>query len=316
MKHHRGSVGRAVVATLLLGIGVAHADPIALDYHAKVDGCPAADRFGDEVAAKLGFVPWDPQAPVAIRVRIDHDSGDFVGSIEQPDGTSKILRAASCAKLDELLVSALAVVLDKTTEAPPPPPAPEDERRLRKLERPEPERDQRLTLRFHAKDDRPLAISRVESATTSAIQTHYGAAVGTAITLDPLCKAPCDAKLPPGDYAFVAQDIGTPYSAAAEATVRVNSILELDYKSHAAQRSSARHRPLFGALIGLVVGAAATAIVLENTSKLNTGTFHALLDPLGALTGASIGEFVGILTRPRDIYDELAVTVRPGLADQ
>jgi hypothetical protein len=78
-------------------------------------------------------VPWDPQAPVALRIRIDSDSGDFVGPIEQPDGTSKILRAATCAKLDELLVSAISVVLEKTATPAVPPPPP-DERRLRRLE--------------------------------------------------------------------------------------------------------------------------------------------------------------------------------------
>src|SRR5687767_5586632 len=104
---------------------------IALDYHSKVKGCPTAERFADQVAAKLGFVPWDPQATTSIRVRITSDSGEVVGTIEQPDGTSKVLRATTCPKLDEALVSAIAVALDRTTAIKTANAVPrDDERRL------------------------------------------------------------------------------------------------------------------------------------------------------------------------------------------
>src|SRR5512140_798172 len=160
MNRPRGSsrclalIATVTLAWLVALAGPAHADPVALDYHAKVAGCPSAERFGDEVAAKLGFIPWDPQAPAAIRIRIDTDSNELIATIEQPDGSSKVLRAATCPKLDEVLVSAIAVVLDKSA-APPAPPPVNDDLRLRTLERPA-TTNGLLTIALRAKDNRVL----------------------------------------------------------------------------------------------------------------------------------------------------------------
>ena len=48
----------------------AAAEPVALDYQAHGDGCIDAGQFADEVAAKLGFVPWTTSAAATIYVRV------------------------------------------------------------------------------------------------------------------------------------------------------------------------------------------------------------------------------------------------------
>jgi len=290
----------AGVITLALTSHV-HADAqVALDYHSKVKGCPSSDRFADEVSAKLGFVPWDAQAQTAIRVRIAEDSGDFVGTLEQPDGTSKVLRAATCAKLDEALVSAIAVALDRpaTNGAKP------DERRLQTLERGDP--DALVTVQLKSKDGRELEISRVLSSTMLYAANTSAAAV----QFEKLCTAPCTARLPQGTHTFLVHDVANNYTVSKDATVRVSSTLELDYTSRAETRRTSLRRTKWGLLIGFLAGTAASAYWVETESP--SRTLHAL-DPVGGLLTGLIGGVIGYAVGPGNPADETRIDVRPGL---
>ncbi len=309
MNHRRASADRLARSAALLGAwlvalaGPAHADPVALDYHAKIDGCPTSERFGDEVAAKLGFVPWEPQAPAAIRIRIDADGDDLVATLEQPDGSSKVLRAATCPKLDEILVSAVAVVLDKTPAPPAAPPEKPDERRLRTLARPATSSGP-LTLNLHTRSNRVLEISRVEGSVASAY--------GRAMSFERICKLPCEAHLLPGNHSLLVRDVATDYTATADATIKVNSTLEIDYTSHDEDRRTTTRRMNWGFWLGLAAGAIGSAYIAD-TQKIDSGWTAGLVVPIGGLLTAIIVGRIAIATAPGMQDDEAVITVRPGL---
>jgi len=290
----------AGVITLALTSRV-HADAqVALDYHSKVKGCPSSDRFADEVSAKLGFVPWDAQAQTAIRVRIAEDSGDFVGTLEQPDGTSKVLRAPTCAKLDEALVSAIAVALDRPATAD----AKHDDRRLQTLDRGDP--DALVTVELKSKDGRELEISRVLSAT----MLYAGISSAAAVQFEKLCTAPCTARLPQGTHTFLVRDVANNYTVSKDATLRVSSTLELDYTSRAETRRTSLRRIKWGLLIGFLAGTAASAYFVETESP--TRALHAL-DPVGGSLGMLVGGLIGAAVGPGTPGDDARIDVRPGL---
>lgn len=308
MKHRRGSADRLARRAAILGAwlvtlaGPAHADPVALDYHAKVDGCPTSERFGDEVAAKLGFVPWDPQAPAAVRIRIDADGDDLVATIEQPDGSSKVLRAQTCAKLDEIVVSAVAVVLDKAPAPPAAPPEKPDERRLRTLDRPATSNGV-LTLNLRARSSRVLEISRVAGSVASGY--------GSALSLERICKLPCEAHLLPGNHSLLVRDVATDYTAIAEATIKVNSTLEIDYTSHDEDRRTTNRRLNWGFWLGLAAGLVGSAYIAD-TQKLDD-MWTATVIPIGGVVGAIVVGRIALATAPGMQDDKAAITVRPGL---
>lgn len=297
-----------LVLVLTAMASTSHADTqVALDYHAKVKGCPSADRFADEVAAKLGFVPWDPQASTAVRVRIASDSGQLVGTIEQPDGTSKVLRADTCAQLSEALVAAIGVALDRTPAAAPAPKAKPEERRLQKLERDD--GDTIVTVQLRSKDARELEISRVLSNT---MVYGYNARAAL-IEYEKVCKAPCTAKLPEGTHTLIVRDVANDMAVAQEATLKVNSTLELEYTSRADVRRTTRSRTGWGLTLGFVAGTIATGYYLEENFEHMSPGLHIGLDPLGGVVGALVGAIIGRLVSPGSPSDEARITVRPGL---
>lgn len=295
-----------VVCAVLGAREAAADDVIALDYQAKAPGCPSADRFADEIAAKLGFVPWGAQAATKLRVRINQDGTEIVATIEQPDGSSKVLRAATCAKLDEQLVSAVAVALDRNGSAAP---KAAPERRLRVLDRPQ-DGLGLVTVQLRATDGRALEISRV---TQQSVIVGYSSSAA-AMSFETLCRVPCTAHLPTGMNRLLVHDLATDYSATQDATINVNSTLDLHYTSHANARQSTWSRAKWGLLIGTVVGAVAFGAILE--AEGSPSLWLHTLDPLmGFSTTGLIGGAIGYATGPHDFQDEANITVHPGLGD-
>jgi hypothetical protein len=281
----------------------------ALDYRSAVKGC-SSDRFPDEISAKLGFVPWDAQATNTLRVRISKDGRELVGTIEHDDGTTKVLRAASCAKLHEALISAISVALDSPTieVGVVGSPSPNDERRLRKLER---DPNELVTIEVKSRDGRDLEISRVIAANVTAVA--YGGYLGGFATLsfEKLCKAPCRAQVPPGTNTFLVRDIVNDVSVRQDAEIRVNSTLEFDYTSQLAARKTTSRRISMGGWIGFVAGTAAMALYIESSDTPHR-ELH-ILDPLGGLTGSLVGAIIGRLVSPGNPPDKAQINVRPGL---
>jgi hypothetical protein len=302
------SLHRSVILLIVLASGVVAADPsthVALDYRAE-KGCPPADRFGDEVSAKLGFVPWDPAAGPALRIRIARDGADLVGTIEQPDGASKVVRGATCAAVAEQLVSALAVALDTST-APvlsaidPPRPA---------EMAPRAHDDGLVDVQLRALDGRKLEISRVTAHTTWGgwVGAHYSYADGTQYVK--LCDLPCTAKLPRGLNTLIVRDLATDLSVTRDASVDVSSMLDVTYTSHHHERATTQTRTSWGLLFGFIVGTAAFAYYIEADN--DRPVFH-LFDPLvGFGTGLATG-LIALAASPGYPNDDAHIAVRPRL---
>lgn len=78
--------------------------------------CPSKTRFADEVAAKLGFSPWRDGGPI-VRVRIASDGDRFTGTLTSVTDHERRFSADSCRKVADLLVTAVAITLDRPEPA-------------------------------------------------------------------------------------------------------------------------------------------------------------------------------------------------------
>ncbi len=288
---------------------------VGLDFHAAkgVSGCLSGDRFADEVSAKLGFVPWDAYATTAVRIRIVKDGDEAVGTLEQPDGSSKVLRAATCAALGDALVSAVTVALDRpavvsgvaagTTTGG---------LGLRTLTRDTPV-DDNVRVRLRVPSGRKLRLMHVIDSTVA----YGGGWMMAASTTSSLCTAPCETTLPRGDLQLVVVDEATKTYERAGTSLTVNSTLDVDYLSRADVRRGNRSKLRWGALLGAVGGAIGTAAIIQTTDGFSDARWvgHLALDPAGMLVGAIIGAGLSYIFQDGHDQDEAHVTVRPGLVD-
>ncbi|HJK89744.1 MAG TPA: hypothetical protein RMH26_03320, partial [Polyangiaceae bacterium LLY-WYZ-15_(1-7)] len=53
-----------------------------LEWDAEREGCMGADRFGDEVAARVGRIVFDDEAPATVRVVVGEEEGEATVRIE------------------------------------------------------------------------------------------------------------------------------------------------------------------------------------------------------------------------------------------
>ena len=90
--------------------------PSTLDYTAP-EGCPTADRYADEVSARIGRLAFGPGGdPVEVALWTKEGEGWF-GAVHQ--GTyRRMLRGGTCGEVFAHLVTAMAVLMDGPT-APP-----------------------------------------------------------------------------------------------------------------------------------------------------------------------------------------------------
>jgi hypothetical protein len=172
---------------LILIAAPATAAPVALDYRATDPSCIDGGRFSDEVSAKLGFVPWDPQAAARIRIRVERDGAQFTGTFRNTDGSAKVIDGKTCADVTASLVVTVATAVDttpKVREAPsPPPPAPIQVA------------NGLIPVTFQSVEGRRLNVS-VQKASAIAVASN-GTAIAAA-SFENLCTSPCTAGLPQG----------------------------------------------------------------------------------------------------------------------
>jgi hypothetical protein len=302
------SLRRSVIVLLVLASGAVAAEPashVGLDYRAEKD-CPSADHFRDEVSAKLGFVPWDAAAGPAIRIRIARDGTDVVGTIEQPDGASKVVRGATCAAVAAQLVTTVTVALD----APAAPLlAAIDAHGKTELGQSAPD-DGLVDVRLRPLDGRQLGVSRVTARTTSSgyVGAHYSYADGTQYVK--LCDLPCTTRLPRGSNTLIVRDVATDLSIYRDTVVDVSSTLDVTYVSRRNQRSVTESRTKWGFLVGFLVGTAAFAYYIESDN--DNPAFH-ILDPMVGAGGALVGALVGLAVSPGYPGDDARIAVHPGL---
>ncbi len=176
--------------TLCVLGGNARADAnssMVLDYEATAEGCPDAGRFADEVSSKLGFVPWNGQALSTLRIRIRAEGGELVGTLELPDGSSKILRDSTCAPLFSALATAASVALDSASAAAAPVQNPAQ------ITAPA---SRKATVHVGTSDG-GLSVSIINSR-MAMVGSNGVSAVGVSWT--ELCVAPCTFQLEPGRH--------------------------------------------------------------------------------------------------------------------
>jgi len=106
-----------VAAALALAALTSTARAARLDYKAPAR-CPSQKRFADEVTARLGFSPWSGEG-ATVHVQIGVEKDQFVGSLARDQANPRRFVADSCRKLTDLLVTATAVVVDRS-DAPAP----------------------------------------------------------------------------------------------------------------------------------------------------------------------------------------------------
>ncbi len=222
---HLLRLATAAIGAVLLWAQPAQADtptpvPVLLDYQATDPSCADADRFADEVSAKLGFVPWSgagagPGAapPRRIKIRLGRDGAGFTGSFRHHDGTAKILDGASCAEVSAALVLTVATALDRggvvegglglrgglgvprghalaaLRAEPRPAPRPSD--------------DGKISVTFVTADRRRVDVSLNNgggvgrASDGSTVSVNY---------FDGLCTSPCTTRLPRGRHYLMFQD--------------------------------------------------------------------------------------------------------------
>ena len=86
-----------------------------LDYQAQGQGCLSPEEFADEVSAKLGYSPWQPDATTTLHAQIRCNKGEHNATLSMPGAESRQLHGATCKALTEKLVTVLVVQLEKAT---------------------------------------------------------------------------------------------------------------------------------------------------------------------------------------------------------
>ncbi len=235
----------------------AAADPVALDYQAHGDGCIDAGQFADEVAAKLGFVPWTTSAAATIYVRVDRDRDHYTGAFRNRDGSSKIIDAASCSAVTDSLAMTVAIALDGRDEHPPATVTPAPALAATP--------DNTLPVTFESADRSAIAIAL--RAGTEYGTTSKGVAVSGSYYTD-LCTTPCTARVLLGEraLAFAGDGVRGHYELDVERPLTITATRK--------RRTTTRGAVFAAGLLSALGGA--TAIDRDSASFEHGGATSAL----------------------------------------
>ncbi len=215
----------------------------SLDYRAPTE-CPDAGRFADEVSARIGRAAFADGGEI-VRVRILRDEGELVGTMEIPDGSTRVYRSAECADLIATIATSLAIELDDRRPA---------QAEVDVLIGPPVSSDVRHTTdggRVHVRvtssqPDLGLHLVGEEQA--------YGSG-GYAVDNDRFCIAPCEGELGRGAYHFaVASGPNEAIPLPGFLRIDADSELVLGYESHSSDRDFGLAWMIGGALGGLALG--------------------------------------------------------------
>jgi hypothetical protein len=228
----------ATVVVCLLGLFCASAAAqearLTLEYSAP-EGCLTEEQFRDEVAARLGTIPFaEKGAPLLVTI-VRQNKGGFLGTLEL-EGRERILRNADCGSLARDLAAALAVQLD-APQAKPQPSA--------DLSKPAVAPAGEGTVSIDVQAEEPgltLYVVRGQQISYGYVGGQAATAVG--YQFESLCTAPCQVNLAPSDYHFaIGRGVNTPLPLDNRVRITAPSRVDLDYKSRRAVR-----------IIGFVLG--------------------------------------------------------------
>ena len=267
----------ALLAACLLGLiplsASAQQTLLTLEYSAP-RGCLSEEEFRDEVAARLGTIPFGEHGSPLVVTIVAHNKGGWLGTLEL-QGRERVLKNAECPALARDLAAALAVQLDA-----PPPPAEEP-----------PERaviggvigglvsDEKRTVTVDVQAEDPsltLYVIRNQQLAYGSVGGYATTAVG--YSFESLCTAPCKLELEPNDYHFaIGRGIATPLPLNNRVRIQSPSRVDLAYKSRAPVRITGYLVTLVGSSVGL--GLFMKGILSQSKSMMITG---------GAVGGASL----------------------------
>lgn len=98
---------------------------LAYERSTEASACPDEDEFREVVAERLGRDPFVAEAGTVVRVRLERDGRDFVGTVRLMDSAgdraaARTLRARSCESVATSLATVIALGLELPPTAPEP----------------------------------------------------------------------------------------------------------------------------------------------------------------------------------------------------
>ena len=252
----------------------AAAGHLALDNRADDATCIDAARFADEVAAKVGFVPWDASAATSVHVRVARDGDAFTGTFSNVDGNTKQVAGATCLEVRSSLVITVAAAVDTEVAAP-----------RGKVTAPVAADDSKVEVTFASNIGRMIDVSRRSgnarnSRERDIVATYY----------DDVCTTPCSARMPRGRQYLSFRDPDTGASATLQVSLDRPVAVTVDRKSHRWKR-----------IIGYSVGGTLTGLGVAGFATES----HELLSGIGI--GVGVIWIIGALVE----HDGISATSAP-----
>jgi len=283
---------------------VAHAQDARtarLDYDAP-DGCLDAARFADEVAARVGRVPFADDAEATLRVRAREDDGAFLVTWERAGEGVRAFRDPSCDEALFAAAASLAVYFEEPARAAIYGPV----GMLRTEPEPEPEPDPEPS------DGRVrVSITANEPGWTLHVETNTGVGSGSAVFYRRLCAAPCEARLSAGSHGFgVSRGDDRIPTAIGIHDVSGPSELRIDHEPPSRVSLAGRWLAaisMFGWLVAIPL--AATDSIRTHRGRGNAPRFDSRVT--WGVAAATVGLFVGGVVMGRFGPGHLELEVAP-----
>jgi uncharacterized membrane protein len=213
-----------------------------LDYR-PADGCPAGARFGDEVAARLGYAPFaDDGEPVRVRIMRSEDGGAalYVGALAVGREPGRAFESGDCADLVGTMAAALAVRIDDASAPVDREPSASHAAGVAEDERD----DGRARLRILADEERSLTLHREAMRIAGYDIAAY----------DPICTAPCEVEMALGSHRFaISQGTGAALALSEPTRIDGDTTLRLNYESREDMRIAGGVWWGVGAVLGIVL---------------------------------------------------------------
>ena len=273
----------AFVQPLLL-VNSAHAqdrESYSLNYSAP-ETCPSKAEFSDEVAARVGMVPFSREGLFLVNVDIKKTDDGYRGVLRTADGERET-SAAQCATVARNLAATLGVQISGQTNK---------DNASKSAKKTLSDEDGKVEVRVESeKPDLGLHVLTAESR-GSAVQggrrVYMHARTYAAVCALP----PCAGRLSPGRYQFaVSQGDKDPVDVKGKMVVDRPMDLKLDYVDNSGSRVAALLLgiPSLGMLVGFSAGS--TWVFLNDNPTLG-GTFIALagVGLIGVISSMIIGK--------------------------
>ena len=277
-----------VVAGLWLWTVTAQAqEPVRAEIsYSATEGCPSLERFTDEVAARVGYVPFADGASRRLRVEIVHTGEQFLGTSEFVGAGARVFRSESCEQVVQDIASATAVMLDPRAQGPAPS-EPSPPPREQQASPPPPPAEEplgfpvRFTFETDDEDIEHVSIHRMTHSGAAVAYGQGGAAYGTAHYFEELCAMPCDIRLEAGTHRLgIAEGMST--AVPLEDVVRVDGPTDVHFTHEKA--SAVAYVGVALATVGLVAMVGSPLLLLVDAS---------LEAVLGTLIAGGVGMTAG-----------------------